>query len=591
MLRSSPGRLNPMMTLSPARWLPLAAALLTPLGAARAETPIAHNDKPVLLPELKVSDTAVAGPPEQWHYAKIDGFEVISNVDAPTTRDLLAEFARFRLGARVIWPAAARPLAASTILLCGEQANFAQFDPTPGTEGTRPLSLLLRNGEQQAIVVDMHTTMVQLDPKLLGAATSEAAGVKVDRYRLLYRQYLGLLLSQSAGRPPPWLEEGMTQLILDIEIVDKALRYGRLDFDKIDGPDADPNSLFADDTTGDTITAADNSLVVADEPFYFALRHRDLMPLDQFFAVPAGAPETRSPLGNTLWAKQAYAFVHFCLFGEDHRHRAGFGRFIERAAAGPVDEQVFRECFGIGYREMEKQLHFYTAHPRHQWQKYAFKPEELATLATPELRSATVDEVGLFKGDALRLAGKTDEAAREYRAAYLNGARNPDLLAAWGALEAKAGAKDRAAKLLAAAAKGGYTRPSTPLALARFRLGELLATPANKSGLLEVAQVNELLGTLFHARSLLPPQPDTYELIAEVWNHSPTPPPAEHLGVLDEGVRVFPRDAKLRVAAAGQFRRAGQPDRAFALAKAGLALQPDPADRAQLEQFLAEPGS
>jgi hypothetical protein len=579
-----------MMTLTPARWLPLAAALLTPLGSARAQVPVAHNDKPVLLPELKVNDTAVAGPPEQWYYAKIDGFEVISNVDAPTTRDLLAEFARFCLGTRVLWPAAARPVAASTILLCGEQANFAQFDPTPGTEGTRPLSLLLRNGEQQAIVVDMNTTMVQLDPKLLGISTSEAAGVKVDRYRLLYRQYISLLLAQSSGRPPPWLEEGMTQLILDIEIVDKVLRYGRLAYDKIDGPDADPNDLFTDNAAGDTITAADNSLMVADEPFYYALRHRDLMPLDQFFAVAADAPETQSPLGNTLWAKQAYAFVHFCLFGEDHRHRAGFGKFITRATQGPVDEQVFRECFGIGYQEMEKQLHFYTAHPRHLWQKYTFKPEELATLATPELRSATIDEVGLFKGDALRLAGKTDQAAKEYRAAYLNGARNADLLAAWGALEAQSGAKDRAAKLLTAAAKGGYTRPSTPLALARFHLGELLATPSNKNGLLEVPQVNDLLATLFRARTILPPQPETYELIAEVWTHSPTPPTAEHLGVLDEGVRVFPRDAKLRLAAAGQFRRAGQADKASALAQAGLALQPDPAAKAQLEAFLAAPG-
>jgi hypothetical protein len=576
-----------MKLLLPVRWLPLAAALLSPLAAAAvsAATPKADNDKPVLLPELQVNDTALTGPPESWRYARIDGFEVLSNVDDALTRDLLGEFARFRLGAKVIWPAATRPLAASTILLCGEQVNFAQFDPTPGQEGTRPLSLLLRNSEQLAIVVDLNTRMVKVDPKLMGLSTSEAAGVKVDRYRLLYRQYIGLLLSQGKSRPPAWLEEGLTQLILDIEIVDQVLRYGRLDRDKIDGPDADPNDLSSDSATDSPITAPDNSLVVGDEPFYFALRHRDLMPFAQFFAVPHDAPETQSPLGNTLWAKQAYAFVHFCLFGEDQRYREAFGKFMTRAVAGPVDEQVFRECFKVGYKEMEQQLSFYTAHPRHKYQKYTFQPEEMASLVQPVLRGATIDEVGLMKGDALRLAGKTEAAAREYRAAYLNGARTPDLLAAWGGLEAVSGTKERAAKLLAAAKTGG-TRPSGPISLARFRLNEMLTAPANKSGLLESVQVSELLGDLFRARSLMPPQPETYELIAEVWSHSASAPKPEHLTVLDEGVRVFPRDTPLVAHAARLYSQIGLNDRARELAQLGLANSPDAASRSDLEAFL-----
>jgi len=46
-----------------------------------------------------------------------------------------------------------------------------------------------------------------------------------------------------------------------------------------------------------------------------------------------------------LWAKQAYLFVHFCLFGENLRYQPALSTFVSRLAREPLSEALFQECF------------------------------------------------------------------------------------------------------------------------------------------------------------------------------------------------------------------------------------------------------
>ena len=56
------------------------------------------------------------------------------------------------------------------------------------------------------------------------------------------------------------------------------------------------------------------------------------LPMEKFFAVTADATEATNPLGNNRWAKQSYAFVHLCLYGQNGRYKAAFEEFTKRLA-------------------------------------------------------------------------------------------------------------------------------------------------------------------------------------------------------------------------------------------------------------------
>ena len=58
-------------------------------------------------------------------------------------------------------------------------------------------------------------------------------------------------------------------------------------------------------------------------------------------------------------------------------------------------------------------------------------------------------------------------------------------------------------------------------------------------------QLAAALRPAFAARSLLPPLPEVYELIAEAWSLAAVVPRRANLAVLDEGVSRFPRRLEL----------------------------------------------
>jgi hypothetical protein len=331
---------------------------------------------------------------------------------------------------------------------------------------------------------------------------------------------------------------------------------------------------------------ANTDAVVGEQPFNVVLQHRKLIPLDRFFALTADDPATQNPLGNNFWAKQAYLFVHFCLFGEDLRHQQALSTFVSRLAREPLSEALFKECFKTDYAGMTKELRSYLLHTRHKYQRYPLQKGDQLTPRSVELREATPAEVALIKGDALRLAGHVGPALEAYRSGYLRGAREPALLAGLGVTESALNHPVRARELLEPAVKAGVRRPSAYVELARLRLAEATAKPAT-NGKLSPAQLGAVLTPLFEARKQTPPLPETYELIATAWSRSAAAPTPENLGVLDEGIRAFPRNSALLYSAAQLYNQAGAPVIAGSIAKLGLRFPADDTAKAKFEQLLA----
>ena len=328
---------------------------------------------------------------------------------------------------------------------------------------------------------------------------------------------------------------------------------------------------------------------VGDRPFNVALQHRALIPLDQFFAITVDSTEAKNPLGNNRWAKQAYAFVHLCLFGENGRYKEAYTKFTQRLAKEPASEALFKDCFKLSYKQMLSELRGYIGFTNHTSHTYTLKAGAPPLGGGPIiLREATDAEVGRIKGDAQRFAGRPTDALGTYYASYARGAREPAFLAAYGVAMSQAGEeKERARTALETAAKAGVRRPAAYVELARLRLAEAKVKPAAANGKLDAPQTNSVLEALMPARRWGPPLPETYETAGELWLASANPPHKDHFAILMEGVKLFPHDAAIYYGLAEVYLRAGDGATAAKIAQAGLALGTDPAGKAHLEQLLA----
>lgn len=557
--------------------LPCLSSLLA--GISLLAQPVPAEQPIFELPKLTVNEPADLPELEDWNHTRVGAFEVLASGSEREARKLLADFQKFQQAVRLVWPAPVRPLAASTLILCGEAGRFDAFVPAHLRGGEAPLpSVFLRNREQIAIVVDLQSSRLTItDP--MAALNNAGSGTEyeVDHYRQLYREYIHYLLSQSESRPPAWLQEGLAQIIMDVELTDRHLIYGKVDSYKGEGSGVSPLE------PGEDADAAVANAVVGERPFNVVLQYRRLMPLDEFFAVGPDAEAARSPLGNNVWAKQAYAFVHYCLFGAKLKHKDALTAFVDRLAREPLSEQLFKECFQTDYKGMVRELNGYLRHTRHQYQQYNLQATDRVKPADIAFTAATAAQVGLLKGDALLLAAHREAAYTEYRHAYRRGAREPALLAGLAATVPDAA---MAAKFVDEAVKAGAPRPSVYVRQARQRL-DVFRTEPGPDGKLTQQQLAAVLSPLFKARSLPPPLPELYATIAEAWTLSSVSPRPEHLAVLDEGVRRFPRESTLLRQTALLYRQIGVNDTAAAIARVGLRFSTDAAARTEFEQLLS----
>lgn len=519
---------------------------------------------------------------------------MLSNASEKSTKRLVGDFQRFFLALSLVWPGVQQKTAVPTsLIICGRGAKFDAFIPTGQQRPNRAMaSLTLRAAEQSAIVIDFQTKVLNLSTSegaTAAASTTAAAGedgvslgggdpgFQVDAYRQLYREYIRFLLGGVEPRGPAWFEEGVAQIFMAMEVTNTTIIVGKVE---------NPNTISAEQGALND-AGISGTAPAEDRDFNAALAKRRLLGMDELFAVTHDAPEANNVLGGT-WAKQAYAFVHWGLYGDQGKHQKAFITFLRRLDREPATEALFKECFKQSYKDMLFTIRGYVEFTNYKIAGVqAGKGEKLPTPPPFELREATEAEVGRIKGDALRLAGHVAAARTAMTTPYIRGERDPQLLAAIGLLERAANDDGRARKFLEAAAQAKAARPRAYLELAKMRFAEAAAKPAETQARFSAEQTVAVLTPLFTARTQTPPLAEVYELIAEAWARSIIIPGADHLGVLDEGVRFFPRTAALVYATAAQKVRAGLVADARSLIDLGLRVATEAETRRKFETLKA----
>ncbi len=558
------------MIALPARpaWLfGFSVAGFLPLAAQEA-----INEEPVVLPEYSVTAERELPPPEQWFYARIDGFEVLSNSSEGATKQLLKEFQHFAFALDQVWPGMrANNAVPAALIICGRKEKFEEFLPDNLRQTERAtITFHRRDREQAVIVLDAQTKTLNL---VTGEAVDETSinpGFAVDSYQQLRREFLRYLLAGMDAPPPPWFAEGVSQLFMSMRITETEISVGRVE---------NPNLVADREGTRAGATP------VYDRDFNAALAGRALLPMAEMFAVTADSATAQNPL-NSAWAKQCYAFVHWGLYGDLGRNQKEFLTFVRRLGREPLGEAMFKECFKQSYDGMLFSLRTHIDYTRSKVAGVrAAKGEKIPLPPAPAIREATEAEIGRLKGDALRLAGHPGKARTVLVTSYRRGERDPNLLAALGLAELAVGDVARARKFLEAAAAGNAVRPRAYVELARLRLVEGRAKPEGRDGKLNAVQLGRVLEPLYVARGQTPPLSDAYELMAEAWGAGAVAPTADHLGVVEEGVRQFPRDAALVYGAAELRAKSGFLAEAHALVRLGLRVTNDAPMRARFEQL------
>ncbi|MFM9956174.1 MAG: hypothetical protein ACKVVO_19145 [Opitutaceae bacterium] len=545
----------------------------------------------VELPKFVVTDSRELPPPEAWRYAEIPGFEILTNASDKATKRLIKDFEQFKEALALVWPIPNRSGVPTSLILCGRGGKFDAFVPSGKTSADRALaSLFLKNKEQTAIIIDLQSSTLNIlatDTTNDAATGTDSSYISVDHDKQLYREYVHFLLSTSEPRLPAWLEEGMAQIIMAMKVDPKYIVFGKLE---------DPNTISAQAGA----VAAMNALMAADDPdgiqiagapaedrdFNAALQRRALVPFPKFFAVTSDSPEAINPLGNNVWAKQSYAFVHMCLYGRGKRYQKPFATFLTRLGKEPVSEELFKECFKMDYKKMLMELRGYIDFCDYQHQEYVLKGEGLGSGKPLVLRDATQSEVGRIKGEALALAGHHVKAKAELIAPYIRGEREPLLLAALGLYDRAHGDEVRGRKFIEAATAAKVTRPRVYLELARYRYADALAKPGAGENF-SAEQVSAILAPLLIARVQPPSMPEVYEVMTDVWAQSAETPKRDDVLFLIEGVRFFPGRLRMLYQAAVLSARANMLDVAHAFAEHGVKFAPDPKGKARFEALKA----
>jgi hypothetical protein len=512
-----------------------------------AEEPAAPTGPIVELPKFEVTDSRILPQPEKWLYAEIPGFEILSNMSRGNTQRFVKDFLLLQEAMNAIMPGLrAGPVAVPTsLILTGRGDAFSAFIPANRDDMSRN-SIFLRDNERGAIVVDFQLAELQLE---------DNTTIESDPYRSFYGEFFRFIIRRNTlQKPPVWFEEGLVQLFASIEFQKKWINFAMIG----DG--------FGGEKTGD---------------FNRMLSRRGLMSMAELLADP---PKRT----GTFFNAQAYAFVHMCLYGRDQKYQRAFLQFVMRLGREPLSEELFKECFKMDYKKMALELRGYIDFTDHKYMQFNAKKGQALPDPPPfELREAPDAVVGRIKGEALRLAGQRSAAHNALIAPYVRGERDPRLLAALGLNEKLAGNDDRARKFLEAASNAKVDRARAYLELARLRLDAERAKLKGPEAKLDREQVASILTPLFTARKTPPPMAEVYTLIAETWSLSAAAPEREHFDVIIEGVRTFPRDTALVLAATLLAAKRGFPEHAGGLARLGARVATEPGEKNRFE-MLAE---
>lgn len=471
-----------------------------------------------------VAASAAAAPPA-WLEVRSPHFVVYSNASEGEARRVAVQFEQVRAAMEELWPwVAADPDQSFVIFAVRDEKTLRSLGPQYW-EGDRfrPASLgaYLDGREFVALRTDLRT--------------SDEIGD--NPFRFAFWSYASRAFGRSFPHPlPTWYHRGLAELVANTLVQKQEIHVGR------------PRSGLLQ-----------------------LLRERGYYPMAEFLAAGSDSPWVRGEGAVDMFDAQAWAVLHYLMFGDEGAQARKLDRFTELLRSGATTERAMAEAIGdvraltVGVRQHVDRKLF-------QYRRVLVAIEGVSgRLASRPLAAA---EAALVRAEFLVAMQRPVEAralAAEARAAD-PASPGPDEIEA--ALLDAAGDEAGAKAALEKAVAAGSRRARTHYRLAQ----RSWATTADEALLAQVASLLE--------RSIVldPTDPDSHSFLAEVRVQQRRS--ADALPLARRAVELEPGRTYHHVALARALWGDGKAAEAVAAAQAGMDVARSAQDRERARRML-----
>ncbi len=473
---------------------------------------------------------ARASAEEKWTEIKSTNFIAWSNAGDRQTRDLLWQLEQIRFALKTLWPWTQLDLAKPMLVVAvKDEPSMKALAPRYWEQkgGVRPVSVWVTGADQHYMVirVDEHGEEERL----------------INPYTSAYFSYVNLILTSSFGRDVPlWFSRGLAGV------------------------------------QSNTIVQGKQILLGPPIPWHVERLQTDArLKLKDLITVTRSSREYTQENGLARFDAQAWALVHFLLFGQNAARRQGINKFAEFVDKGAEPEAAFREAFGRP-EDLENDFAAYINRRLYSYQQ--FDLDKGTTREQFKSRSLTPAESAAGRASVHVAMGRPVEARALIEEARKTDPNSPDTYAAEAQLLLRENKTDEAKIAFAKAAKLGTTQANVYYRAATSMWG---------AGRTDDETLKQMDAYLTRATELNPLHAESYAALAEVraaLKHTPE----EIFSLLAKAVKLDPSDPWIRLTAARSLWRANKLEEARNVARVALNFAGNDARaKAEAERLLA----
>jgi tetratricopeptide (TPR) repeat protein len=246
---------------------------------------------------------------EGWHKIESPHFVVVGDVGPSQLTNVVRTLEQFRLASARLFPSRRVDSDRPTTVVVFEGRDFRPYAPR-------------YKGRAREDVAGYFTQ--SFDRNFL-VMRSDAFGA--DSFRLVLHEYQHLVTQENIKRPPLWLQEGLSEFY----------------------------STFAAEPDGRTYI-----LGRAIGEHMMTLNASGYLKFEELFMVDGGSPVYNEGRRVGIFYAQSWAFVHFCLLGDERKWSEPFARFLVAIVAGQNPNEAFRHEFGPDVAAFERRFRAYS---------------------------------------------------------------------------------------------------------------------------------------------------------------------------------------------------------------------------------------
>src|SRR5437660_1946334 len=282
---------------------------------------------------------------DNWTSVRSKNFFLIGNASDKEIRQVATRLEQFRDAfSRLFMKAQISSPVPTTVIVFKSDSSYKPFKPGANVAG------YFQAGEDVNYIT--HTT--------------ERLGDNEDPFRIIFHEYVHLLVNNTYGNPPAWFNEGLAEYYSTFNITDdRKVMLGK---------------------------------VISNHVLF--LREQKLLPLRTLFAVDHSSPYYNEKNKANVFYAQSWALVHYLILGNKGQRLKQMGQFVDLLNAGKPVEAAFNEAFQITYEALERELREYIRRDTYPAQVATF---ERKLEFENEMQSAPITEAAAqaYLGDLL----------------------------------------------------------------------------------------------------------------------------------------------------------------------------------------------